>query len=484
MVFPTLMGLIKEVYKIEDDKKNSDDPMTEEYIAHNERYKILVELLKKYNFSPTLQMKKFFDHSGLTLIYNSQKTNEYVNMSSSGIFKECRSVIIDLNTEKKENTIVSSMCMENPMRISDKLYRKMYDPSDVIETGYEGTMINVYHYNEKWHFSTTSCPSIDGSRYFHPTKTHGTMFDEYLERMVCIETEGSSDMEIDGDRNSTHSKRLRDTFAMYLDKDKRYLFVLVHHENRHIIDYSTLYGDAYIQLVHLSTHNNDFTLENLEERPLSKLGIVYPHRFENINNGLSWLLEKSTSYALIVKRQDGTMLKVCREDTIFHETMDLGNANPWHNMLWIYLQNRPDYTVADYAKSKNIQGLKTRSGKYLSPTFVIHNAISMITSYLYKMYCKTTYYNLHSKELIFNGNIDKTLPPLIRFHLVQLRDIQKKIHIDRYLTYKTISHYIRFHQTMKNIRILVQYFANNDIYNMSEENQFCIEQLNELLINH
>lgn len=421
-----------------------------------DRQKILLDILQKNGYWPTLQFKKFLDNSGLVLIYNSQKMNEYASTPTPAIYKECRSVVLDLLAERAQDAVVSTMYAENPVRVSDTTYESLSLPEDVLEEGYEGTTVHVYCYKDQWYYSTTGCPSIDTSRYFHPTKTHGEMFDECL------------------------GGKTREEFASHLDKDKRYMFVIIHHENRHVIDYSNLLGDRYAKLVHIQTHGKDLVSESLEEKPLAELGVLYPARFDTLEKGLTWLRSNSTSYALIAKSRDGSLQKVCREEVIFHETTDLGNSNPWHNMLWIYLQNRQDFTVANYAKKHNIPAVEKGTDELLSPTFVIHSAIASITSHLFRAYCNTTRYNASTRELSFRG--DKALAPILRFHMVQLREIQRTAHSDRYLSHKSISHYLRFHQTMKNIRLLIRYFAENpDVMSVSEENKFCIRKLHELL---
>ena len=472
MSFHNLLSLMQEVYIQENEKQTDNNLANVEHNILNERQKALIEILRKNNYWPTLQFKKFFSTPNLFLLYNSQKTNEFANTSC--IYKECRSVILNLLAEKSEDSIVSSMYMDNPIRVLDTVYEKTYELEDVLEAGYEGTMIHTYWYQDNWFFSTTSCPTIDGSRYFHPTKTHGTMFDDCLRKLFPDIATNEENI----------SKKLRDMFTSHLDKNKKYLFVLIHYENKHIIDYSGIYGEEYAKLVHIATYNKGLSTEPLDDKPLSSLGMLYPEKFASVEDGLTWLRSNKSMYAVIVKRP-GSLLRVCRDHVIFQETTDLGNSNPWHNMLWIYLQNRPDVTVANYAMEKKISNVRMDNGKYLSPTFVIHSTISTIVSYLYKMYTLTTYYNSNSKEFSFKGHIDKTLPPIIRFHLVQLREIQKTIHSDKYLTQKTISHYIRFHQTMKNIRLLIQFFAKNqNMLHIFEETMCCIKQFNDLLVDH
>ena len=510
----SLSQLIEEVYTIEKNQENQENHENQEKIKDNtlsyspihERYRILISLLKQGGLWPSIQVKWFYDRSGLVMMYNAYKNSEEVK--DTPLYKETRSVIINLGAELPEDSVISSMSNDVPTRISNRAYKDKHQMEDILESGYEGTMIHVYHHNNKWYFSTTTCPSIDHSRYFHPTKTHGTMFDEFLQKIFYSENENTmgdimsdltgdaisgtiyneDEMEVEEEqeqqqqntKNNTISNMLRSRFIECLEKTESYLFVLVHHENKHLIDYTSQFGANYKELFHISSQYMGVET-TIKDKPYSYLGVRYPIRFDNLNSSMSWLDADPTNYAVIVKRNYKSILKVCNENIIFQEENNLGNANPWHNMLWIFLKNRPDFTVTNYIKDKKYTPVITASGKVLSPTFVIHNVISTINSYIYELYHKSTYFNLNTKELIFNGKLDKTHAPIMRFHMVQLRNIQKKYHTDRLISVKIVGDYIRYHQTMKNIRMLITHFAKNPIVGLNPECQFCIENLNTML---
>lgn len=458
-----------------DDGMEDDSPAT--YNPAFERYKILNSLLRSSGLWPAIQVKKFFDRSGLVLLYNAYKNAENEKVTELPIFKETRSVVIQMGAETPDEAIVSSVSNEMPIRMTDRAYEAQQMAGDVWETGVEGTMFHVYHHNYKWYFSTTTCPNINSSRYFHPTKTHGEMLDEVLLHLFP-----DMKMEMDLEKGiAGMSQMLRARFTAHLDTSKSYMFILIHHENKHLMDYTSLFGNDYKQLLHISTRHRGVELPIQAERPLAALGILYPLRFNTAQDGLNWLRTSPSNYALIVKRGDGSIMKVCREETVFQEETDLGNANPWHNMLWIYLKNRPDFNVAQYAKDKQYQAIRTENGKFLSPTFVIHTVISAISSYLYNLYYASTYYNTTTKQLVFKAKVDKEHAPILRFHMVQLREIQKTSQPDRLLTPKMITDYLRYHQTMKNIRMLIAHFAKNPMVGVTDETNFCFVKLHEVL---
>jgi len=95
------------------------------------------------------------------------------------LYDECRSVVLNLDAPLGQN-IVLSLAHSIPDSMTTEQYKKMVGVDDICEMSYEGTMISVYYHLDKWHFGTTSCPSMDHSRYFSKDKTHGQMFDEVL----------------------------------------------------------------------------------------------------------------------------------------------------------------------------------------------------------------------------------------------------------------------------------------------------------------
>lgn len=474
-----LIDLISDVYTAEEQKRQ-EHVNNDNYNPTYERYRMLNTLLRKSGHWPYIQVKYFSDKSGLVLMYNAYKNYDNNTIYDDMLYKESRSVVINLESETPGGCIVTTISNEIPTRVTDKQYESTSaSETAALEAGYEGTMINVYNHNKKWYFSTTSCPNIDTSRYFHPTKTHGMMFDEILQDLFPYYPMQGELGEL-GEMPENHRALLRERFTSHLDANKSYLFVLVHHDNKHVIDYTPLFGEKYKELFHISTRSKSGDESN-EDQPYAYIGVKYPERFASVDTALQWLRSSPTNYAVIAKKQDNTLFKVCREEVVFHEETDLGNANPWQNMLWIFLKKRHDFTVADYARSKQYKPVKTESGKVLSPTFVIHTAVSVMTEYLYNLYHTATYYNPKTHAMSFQASFDKNYAPIMRFHLVQLRNIQKKNHADNFITQRMITDYLRYHQTIRNIRLLIKHFAENPISTVQPEQQFCITKLNEML---
>ena len=144
-------------------------------------------------------------------------------------------------------------------------------------------MITIYNHDDNWYFGTSSCPDANSSKFSHPTKTHGNMFDEilykYFGKLLNQDELSLSHSEV--------SKLLRNKFTSYLDKSKSYEFIIIHHENVHIIDYTNVLGEKYMEIVHVNTKNrNSMTEEDISNVKINEfveLGVTYPLEFSDIS---------------------------------------------------------------------------------------------------------------------------------------------------------------------------------------------------------
>jgi len=452
-------------------------------------------LLKTKHYWPALQWKKFYDRSGLVLLHNTYKRTDVDAFEA--LYNECRSVVLDLNAPLGENIVVT-LANPIPERVIDTQYKSLMLDSDVCNVSYEGTVISVYEYGGKWYFGTSSCPSVDTSRYFHPTKRHGTMFDEALQEMFPdILPDDSNDMAVDNDAHDAltpdaiqkkHKQALRNAFTHLLNPSKAYFFVLVHHENQHIMDYTETFGANYKKLIHIMTRDKISKQEDvLPEAVFAPYArtILYAQTFETPEIAMEWLEKNPSAYGIIVKRHDGKLLKISHEQVTHREQEDLGNPNPWMNMLWVYIQNKPHYHVNDYIKKycPNIAYPVDNYGRVLAPVYMIHTVICTIRDCLYQCYRYTTRYYPQYNRWKMNKVLDEQLPAMVRFHLSQLRNIQVTTHANEFITPHTVYHYICHHQSMANLIKLIGFFADarENTFNMSTKTVECFQILHGLL---
>lgn len=429
----------------------------------------LLQALRMNHYWPALQVKKFYQEPDLVLLHNTYKRIDVGSFQE--LYDECRSVVLDMSAEEGKNVIVT-FAHNIPDRMTDQAFEKVLSANNEelskLELSYEGTVVTVYNYKDKWYFGTSSCPNVNYSRYFHPTLTHGDMFDEALMEIFPEATK----------------ENVRDMFTSKLKPNNAYAFLLVHHENKHVMNYEKLFGKSdYKKLVHITTRDRNSLEEySLLDHEFESIGIIYPYMFNTLENAINMLRNESSVYAIMATFKNGKRVKVSVEKVIHQEECDLGNPNKWHNMLSVYMQNRPDYHISNYEKefAPDVEYPKDRQGREMTPTYLIHTVICSMRDVLYQMYCQTTTYYTSVKRFRMNKEFDNTYAPILRFHLAQLRHIQVQEHSDKYLTPKAIYHYLCFHQTLKNIRLLIKYFAMNPIY-FKPRTVECFQVLNRML---
>lgn len=434
-------------------------------------------ILKTRHYWPALQWKKFFDHSGLVLLHNTYKRNDVEAFQA--LYDECRSVVLDLNAPL-ENNIVVSLASAIPERVSDIQYESLMKPTDICEESFEGTVVSVYKHNDVWHFGTSACPTVDSSRYHHPTKTHGDMFDEALANLFPSITAEQYPAKKD------LRAALRAEFASHLNPEKTYAFLLVHHESGHIVKYVQL-GANYAKLFHISSRDRSTMSPESENihvtRPFEQLGVQYAQRFETPEAALAWVRETSNVFGFIARRENGLIYKVSKSTVIVCEEQNLGNPNPWINMLWVYMQNKPHFKISDYiAQYSPVFSIpKDSNGNDMVPVYIIHTVICTMRDILYDCFVRTTKYYTNYERYKMDKEMDAQLSPIVRFHLAQLRHIQTSTHKHAYLTPFAIYHYLCHHQTMKNMRMLIHYFATQNVFAMNNRTAEAFSHLDAAL---
>ena len=455
----TLNDLINATFSEYDNNINEDKDYS----------KILISILKKNNYWPALQVKKFKGIKNQLLLHNTYIREDIDSFKE--LYETCRSVVLDFDAVSKDNIVVS-YSNSIPVRINHDSY--INNENDIFIEAYDGTMITCYYYNDKWHMGTTSCPDINSSWFSHATKSHGDMLNEVLYNY--------SNKEVD-------ISNIREEFCKYLDKNISYIFVLLHHENKHIIDYSSILGENYMHLVHIdSKYIKNLADINIydESVNLQKYGIIYPKKFMNYIKDNEYILNKDNiTYGYIIKRMTDkgySLAKISPEHIKYREDTDPCNPNPWYNILATYMRNRIDYHINDYIRdyNPNIQKLYDNNGKEIDPTYLIHTSICTIKDQLYKLYLATTTYNSKKNVFKMNKEIDKHFVPLIRFHLSKLRHRQVTVY-KNLITNRDVYYYICHCLRPNDIKQLLNLFTTTTGFDITDRSMLCLVTLNRLL---
>jgi len=174
-----------------------------------------MDLIKKKLYSMGIQSKIYYEDN-LMIIYN------IYNNSNTELQIECRSVVLNTYTRQ----IISYGC--NTIKLAHENYNLQeyfnhIDKNDVCSKCYEGSYMSLFYFNDKWYFSTRKIIKVNN------TIEHKqyTMFLEIVNKL------GYDDVE-----------KFYDT----LDKSLNYHYIIVHHNNKDIIDYTNIFGKEYMFL--------------------------------------------------------------------------------------------------------------------------------------------------------------------------------------------------------------------------------------------
>ena len=199
-------------------------------------------------------MSKDYPDKNMVLLYH--KFNEPI---TTELGRECRSLVIERSTCK----ILSYSCM-TPRMNKDGLDYLLSHAQDeqIIHKCYEGTFLSVFYYNDMWYVSTRRCLDSNES-LFNQNKSHFQMLEDTL--------------------NSAGYSSF-DDFSKKLDTTKSYYFVLIHHNNKHVIDYTAEFGLEYKRLcLVVIRDSNMMELELVNEFESS--GVIFiPEKLNSIND--------------------------------------------------------------------------------------------------------------------------------------------------------------------------------------------------------
>lgn len=200
-------------------------------------------------------LTKDYPEEGLTLLYHKYETPNY-----SELEMECRSLVIDRNKKK----IVAYSC-ETP-RLNTEGYKYFQNLSEEtkrqakITSCYEGSLLSLFNHNNKWYLSTRRC--LDSRESFlHKNIDLDNVNPDNRSEMSKLKSLSHFDMFDDVLKKNNLSF---DDFTKELNEEQTYYFVLIHHNNKHLIDYTYLFGPNYSKLLLISTRNSELIELNVE----------------------------------------------------------------------------------------------------------------------------------------------------------------------------------------------------------------------------
>jgi hypothetical protein len=414
----------------------------------------LIQILKNNHFWPVIKVKKFKNNNNLCLLHNSYKRNDVTEFQD--LYDKCRSVVLDFS-KSIGNNVVISISNSIPIRSTISNYmNSIMETSDNCYTALDGTGVTVYYHNGNWHFGSSSCPDINSSKFSNKDKTHGYMFDEILYTIYKNKVD-INDPNI--------SAILRNLFTSNLSPLYSYDFVIIHHKNKHVINYSEIMGEDYQYLFHINTRNR-ITLkeENIDNYPLAYLNIRYPYKFPTIDEAIQFA-SNNNNYGFIVKKND-KIYKISNDAVLHKEEVNAYNHNKWYNLLYVYMLQKDNYNINEFVNdfySDNCADIPNNIYDIINANF------NIIKNIIYNLYISTTKYYPKYNRFKVDLDMDRTLNPLIRFHLAQLRHQQTTIYNKKIINENNVFNYLCHSNNIKNIQKLFSHFATHNLYNLTPE---------------
>ena len=400
-----------------------------DFINANSDLTVLRNELYKNNI-----LSKDYVEENLFLIYN-----KYENSTSSNLDRECRSIIIDRNTKE----IISYSC-ESPLLNSKALDYLLTNQQEekVITKCYEGTLLSVFNHNNKWYVSTRRC--LDSSESVWGDKSHFSMFMDVL-------NESGYEMFTD--------------FTQKLDSSLCYYFVLLHHQNKNIVDYAVEFGKEYKRLSLLFvrdkvTQEEINIYDNNEFDNILDDNIFLPEKidtldeFDNMNKDNHFVLPPKTE-GIVIKIYDSKMnrYRLLKFQTINYQfAKSTGSEkNIYMGLIHLYQND----TLFDYINQ--VDNLKRISNPLnLSESFDMISAIDslfkVMTSEIFELF-KILWDIKTGKQL--NNLLYKNLPKEYKDVLFAIKGIYYKKKT-LYSTENIKAHYLQ-------IKDIYQYFKTMSV---------------------
>jgi len=218
--------------------------------------------------------------------------------------------------------------------------------------------------------------------------------------------------------------------------------------------------EIYKNNVDISNPNISVELRNLFTLNLSPL-----YSFSSINEGIHYL-SSNGGHSLIIKRNN-QLFKIGNKELLRKEEVNANNYNIWYNLFYVYMLQKPNYNINEYLNEFYVNsGKPFEIGTLLNPYEDVDMIFKILTDIIYNLYISTTNYYPKYKRFKVNMDIDKTLSPVIRFHLAQLRYKQTIIYTKAIITKDEVFTYLCHFNNIKNIKKLIYHISTTHIYNI------------------
>lgn len=336
------------------------------------------EELRKTLFEQGILSKEYLD-DGLLLLYN-----KYNSPITSVLLRECRSLIIDMKTLK-----IKVYSGENPLLNKEGMEYMVANSTNkkIITHCYEGTFLSVFNNNNKWYVSTRRCLDSRESKFplsenKEDTKSYYELFEQVLE-------------------NTEY--KTADNFMKQLDTTKSYYFVLIHHKNKNLIDYTELFGEDYKKLCLTNIYDSEMNEEDIYENQVKfasydNSGLIFvPEKIDSIdefanNNKYITYNSKPKTEGLMVKiwNDNDNKYNLIKLQTVNYQFAQIigPNENIFKGLIYLYQTDKLVDFFDNNSKSQSIR--KIVNPINIQQSFdtigVLDATFKVLTSELFELY--------------------------------------------------------------------------------------------------
>lgn len=367
-----------------------------EYKANNEI--IIINDFKKKIFEDYSIMSKYCEEDDLLIVYH-----KYDLPTRSQIEQECRSLIIDA----KSLNIISYTC---PNTISNKEAQQfLLNNNDLkLETYkcYEGTILSLYNHNNKWYLSTRRCINSKDS-IWNQTNYHDMFMEVLNKENISFED-----------------------FTSKLNENYGYYFILIHYNNKNIINYTSQFGENYTKLclVFVRSKETQYEIDNYEFDSYDN--IFKPEKmsmeeFSNLNQNLNINVDLEGIIIKTVKDNKSYLFKL--QTTSYQFCKAIGHdSNIFKGYLYLYQTSTLKNYIENNKDHKNLE--KIINPNNINESFdtigVVDCVFKVFTSELFELY--KLLWKLTTGEQL-NSELYNVLPKEYKDVLYALRGIYFKI---------------------------------------------------------
>jgi len=281
-----------------------------DYIKNLEDTEVFRNMLYKKGI-----MTKYYPDDKLLLVYTKFEDSSYENTE---LKNECRSLIIDI----EDKDIVSYTCNTPICNLEAMNYLIGHNEKTMkIYKCYEGTLLSLFFNKGKWYLSTRRC--LDSKNSVWNENSHFDLF------MDVLNNEGYNKF---------------DDFTSLLNKELCYHFILIHHKNKNIVDYTSSFGEDYKKLCLAFVRSK----QDLHEIDYNKLSDVLP--IDNPKNiFISEILNSMEEFTTESNNYNNDDMAECLDEGIVIKMKKENNVN-----MYLKIQTYPYQFNKAIGLEKNI----------------------------------------------------------------------------------------------------------------------------------